>query len=195
MSIATLKKKSNAIHSNVSKHGFYLNGILRLPTHTIIRTPTRTILKGTAPTGYGTGSHCRIKGIDARYCKNKYPIVIHNTGTPEVQTGVKRSTMNTFGMLEKRYMGILHGTYPNTVVSGKPSISHSEYTSERERNPFKCKNKNKNKDKEKDHGTCPHYVANLTPDTYRAYQIKLTSKCLNTDVNQLLVKNWTLCQH
>ena len=192
MSIATLKKKSNAIHSNVSKHGFYLNGILRLPTHTIIRTPTRTILKGTAPTGYGTGSHCRIKGINARYCKNKYPIVIHNTGTPEVQTGVKRSTMNTFGMLEKRYTGILHGTYPNSVVGGTPSISHSEYTSERERNPFKCK---KDKEKEKDHGTCPHYVANLTPDTYRAYQLKLTSKCLNTDVTHLPVKIWTFSQY
>jgi hypothetical protein len=40
MSIVTLKRKSNAIHSNVSKHGFYLNGVLRNPPPTLIRTHT-----------------------------------------------------------------------------------------------------------------------------------------------------------
>jgi hypothetical protein len=204
MSIATLKKKSNALHSNVSKHGFYLNGILRLPTHTLIRTPTRTILKGIAPVGHGTGSNCRIKGVYARYCTNKYPIVIHNTGTPELQTGVKRSTMNTWGMLEKRYMGILHGTYPNTVVAGKPSINQSEFTNELARNQFKskCKQKQDNKKgvvraegqpSDVSHGICPNYAVNLTPDTYHEYQVKLTANCVNTDVPSLPVKNWNSC--
>ena len=194
MSIVTLKRKSQAIHSGVSKNGFYLNGILRLPPQNIIRTPTRTILKGTSPVGHGLGTPCRVKGILARSCGQKYPVIIHNT-CGDVQTGVKRSTMNTFSMLATRYKGILHGAHPRSVVGGSPSKNASDITSESARSTLKCELKNELKPciQSAQNKKCPAtHSSNLNQyqTTYETYMVQ-SAPC---NVNNM-VKNWTRCQY
>ncbi len=188
------------MHSNVSKNGFYLNGVLRLPPQNIIRTPTRTILKGMTPVGHGIGTPCRIKGIYARSCGNKYSVVIHNT-CGDVQTGVKRSTMNTFSMLGTRYKGILHGAHPRSVVGGSPSKSASDITKESVLFTLKCealdKLKNQNQTQTKPciqtelNQTCPvTYSSNLNQyqETYETYMAKTAPCTINN-----IPKKWTHC--
>ena len=193
MSIATLKRKSQAIHSQVSKNGFYLHGVLRLPPQNIIRTPTRTILKGTSPVGHGLGTPCRVKGIRARSCGQKYPVIIHNTGYLEPQTGVKRSTMSTFSMLATRYKGILHGAHPRSVVGGSPSKNASDLTSESARSTLKCELKNELKPsiQSEQNKKCPATYAcdlNQYQTTYETYMVQ-SAPC---NVNNM-TKNWTHC--
>jgi hypothetical protein len=137
MSIVTLKRKSNAIHSNISKNGFYLNGVLRNPPHTLIRTPNRTSMKGLDPRGYGAGSKCRLLGIYGRSCKSSYPIVIH-TPCCTPQTEVKRSTKNTHGQLSTRFSGLLHGAYPKSVSADTPSKSASDIIQNNVLDTLKC---------------------------------------------------------
>ena len=144
MSIVTLKRKSNAIHSNVSKNGFYLNGTLRNPPPTLIRTPNRTSMKGMDPRGYGSGSHCRVSGIYGRSCKKGYSVVIHTTDTIcTPQTEVKKSTMNTRGQLSTRFSGIFYGAYPKSVASPPPSINASDVIQNNVIDTLKCELKNK----------------------------------------------------
>lgn len=145
MSIATFKKKSRVLYStgvnfntvSVPNLGFSLNGISRVigtvgPTN-LAKSVTRTPFRGNDPVGYGGGSPCRVSGWRAR--KNKctsssnYLIQINNSGsccTP--QTLVKPSVMNTKGMIESKYTGLLHGTYPNVVV--QPGVGDPLYTSQ-----------------------------------------------------------------
>lgn len=160
MSIATLKKKSNTLYStginfntvSVNKVGFSLNGISRPvgvvgPTN-LAKSVTRTPFRGTTPVGYGGGSSCRVSGWRAR--KNKctgleYPIVISNSGSCQTpQTLVKPSTMNTKGMIEMKYMGILHGTQPKMTVQvgvGDPlQTSQGTYLQTLDRQAFACSN-------------------------------------------------------
>jgi hypothetical protein len=194
MSIATLKRKSQAIHSNVSKNGFYLHGVLRLPPQNIIRTPARTILKGTSPVGHGTGTRCRIKGVYARSCGHKYPVVIHNTWSLEPQTGVKRSTMNTFSMLGTRYKGILHGAYPHSVVGGSPSKNASDITKESARNTLKCELNHQNEITKPcipntQNTKCPStYACNLSQESYDTYMVQSAPCNINN-----MPKKWTHC--
>jgi hypothetical protein len=119
MSLAAFKAKSLTMYGNHStKDGFSLNGPLRQPSlgENLGRSVTRTPFRGPAPMGHGMGSRCRVGGWRARTCGGTYPISIHRSclGTP--QTLVKRSTMNEKGLIETKYKGILHGTYPNTHV-------------------------------------------------------------------------------
>jgi hypothetical protein len=145
MSIATFKKKSRVLYStgvnfntlSVPTLGFSLNGISRVigsvgPTN-LAKSVTRTPFRGNDPVGYGGGSTCRVSGWRAR--KNKctsssnYLIQIHNSGsgyTP--QTLVKPSVMNTKGMIESKYTGLLHGTYPNVIV--QPGVGNPLHTSQ-----------------------------------------------------------------
>lgn len=119
MSIATLKKKSYTLYGKShSKDGqFSLNGVLRLPTQNLGRTVMRTPFRGPYPMGHGSGSTCRVGGWRSRICGHGYPVIISNSGsciTP--QTEIKRTTMTVLGLYQKKSMGILHGTYPNTAV-------------------------------------------------------------------------------
>ena len=120
MSLAAFKAKSLTMYGKThsTKDGFSLNGPLRQPPlgENLGRSVTRTPFRGPAPMGHGMGSRCRVGGWRARTCGSSYPIIIHRSclGTP--QTLVKRSTMNEKGLIETKYKGILHGTYPNTHV-------------------------------------------------------------------------------
>jgi hypothetical protein len=143
MSIVTLKRKSNAMNSNISKHGFYLNGVLRNPTPTLIRTPNRTSMKGLDAHGYGAGSKCRVTGVYGRSCKQNYPIVIHTTNCCTPQTEVKKSTMNTHAQLSTRFSGIFYGAYPKSVATPPPSIYSSDVIQNSVIDTLKCEDKNK----------------------------------------------------
>jgi hypothetical protein len=190
MSIHTLKKKSNAIHSMVSKNGFYLNGKLRMPPPTLIRTPVRTSMKGNAPHGYGTGSNCRLTGIPGRSCKNAYPVVIRHGDCCTLQTEVKISTKNTKGMLSSRFSGILHGAYPKSVTaSSKPSHDNSDVVQNNVQDTLKCYNENATNDS-KTYNNCYVTKTTGTKVSYDTYMQNLKQNC-NNDTKP--VKVWHTC--
>ena len=116
MSIATLKKKTfrggnprvDSI-SGVGHNGFSLNGCLRniggVGQFRMVSNVTRTLFRGNTPVGWGG-------------CCGTYPQYIANSGNccTNDSSIVKLSTKNTKGMLDEKYLGILHGAYPNTWV-------------------------------------------------------------------------------
>lgn len=206
MSIATLKKKSRVLYStgvnfntlSVPKLGFSLNGISRVvgsvgPTN-LAKSVTRTPFRGNTPVGYGGGSSCRVSGWRAR--KNKctstsdYLIQVHNSGSCVIpQTLVKPSVINTKGMIEKKYMGLLHGSYPKSVV--QPGVGDPLYTSQGlylsilDRKAFSCENaliKNEYKDSMCNSSTEPctqpsTYTKTLNTISYDVYNIKKSAQC------------------
>lgn len=128
MSIVTMKNKSNTIHSNVSKNGFYLQGTLRQPPHNIIRTPTYTRMKGPAPVGFGSGSPCRVGGRYARICKRGYPIVIRQDIYNTLQTVPNVSTQSQYAMIDQRFRNYISGPLQRNVAVPPPSNTLTEYT-------------------------------------------------------------------
>lgn len=117
MSVATLKKKTfrggnprvDPI-SGVGNNGFSLNGCLRniggVGQFRMVSNVTRTLFRGNTPVGWGG-------------CCGTYPQYIANSGNCckiNDSSIVKLSTKNTKGMLNEKYLGILHGAYPNTWV-------------------------------------------------------------------------------
>ena len=145
MSIATLKKKSYTLYGKShSKDGqFSLNGLLRLPTQNLGRSITRTPFRGPYPMGHGSGSPCRVGGWRSRICGHGYPVIVSNSGScTSPQTEIKRTTMTVLGLYQKKYMGILHGTYPHTAVH-KVDKDEGTYISKVASLPFFCTQKNK----------------------------------------------------
>ena len=153
MSLATLKKKAQTLYStghnfntvSVRGAGFSLNGVRRIVgvvgQTNLAKSVTRTPFRGNEPVGHGGGKRCRVSGWRARDTKcagtAEYPVNICNSGscgTP--QTLVKRSVMNTKGMIEERYKGILHGTYPNTWVQPMADNHCSVHTEHLATDPF-----------------------------------------------------------
>jgi len=135
MSIVALKNKARAMwdpHSR-GKDGFSLNGKSRFTSGVgvnLAKSVTRTPFRGTEPMGHGGGPRCRVAGIEARvnHCNGpQYPRFVANSGAcSTLQYLVKPSVMNTSGMIQTRFMGILHGTYPKTWVQ-RPQDSSSTY--------------------------------------------------------------------
>jgi hypothetical protein len=183
MSIVTLKKKSQAMHSQVSKQEFSINGTLRQPPHNIFRTPTYTRMKGPDPVGTGAGSHCRVGGIAAKICKRGYPVNIINTGIFTHQTVPNKSTYSNVAMLESRFRKYTHGQY--VVAATYPSISMEEYIKEKERKVMNC-----NPLIDETNSTAPCAITKEVYKhkiTYGEYMLKLTSKCVQPS---LPIKIW-----
>ena len=119
MSINVLKRKSKRYFDPVSgqgKNGFSLVGGHRNigvvgPTN-LGKSVTRTPFRGPNPMGHGTKN-------------GKYPIVIQNSGSccTNDSSIIKKTVKNTHGMIEKRFLGILHGAYreatPHEISLGK----------------------------------------------------------------------------
>ncbi len=138
MSIVTLKNKSKTIHSNISKNGFYLQGTLRQPPLSIIRTPTYTRMKGPDPVGVGSGSHCRVGGRYARICKRGYPVVIHQDIYNTLQTVPNVSTQSQYAMIDQRFRNYISGPLQKNVAVASPSNSFSEYIDETVQTVMNC---------------------------------------------------------
>jgi hypothetical protein len=182
MSIVTLKKKSQAMHSQVSKNEFNINGTLRQPPHNIFRTPTYTRMKGPDPVGVGAGSHCRVGGREARVCKQGYPVNIINTNIFTHQTVVNKSTYSNVAMLS-RFRKYTHGEY--AVAANYPSKTNEEYTKEKERKVMNCAPLVDDR-----LSTAPCSVTKQVQKyklTYGEYMLKLTSKCVKPS---LPIKLW-----
>ena len=134
MSIVALKRKTAAQYAatHSTSDGFSINGRTRLQGigANLAKSVTRTPFKGIYPKGHGGGARCRVFGVKGRAANcnvSSYPIAIQHSGscyTP--QTTVKPSVKNTSGMLQTRFMGILHGTYPNTWVQQTGAIDVSQ---------------------------------------------------------------------
>jgi len=183
MSIIALKRKSEAMYfKKVSENGFYLNGKVRIPPPTLIRTPVRTCMKGNAPHAYGTGSNCRVTGELGRSCKNSYPVVIRKTDCYIPQANPNPSTKNTKGMLSSRFSGILHGAYPrsNTASTPGPTTNSSDVAQYSVQDTLQCYNKSKTNDS-KTYNDC--YVTKNTSvqykTTYDTYMQTLKQNCNN----------------
>jgi hypothetical protein len=125
MSIVALKRKTAAQYSGMHTVGAYfsLNGTTRFvgpgPTD-LAKKSTSTPFKGALPKGHGGGARCRVRGIRGRATKcdggGGYPVNVSKGASCTYQTLVKRSTMNTSGLIETKYTGLLHGAYPRSVV-------------------------------------------------------------------------------
>lgn len=175
MSIVTLKRKTDAINSNVSKDGFYLQGKLRQPPHNIIRTPTYTRMKGTAPHGYGTGSNCRISKIPlSRACKNAYPIYIQEDIYNTLQTVPNRSTYSNFAMLDQRFRKYVYGPY--AVAVPPPSLDSSQQTYNVTENAMLCTPLVGKGSTNKCSGQTTKNTNKYIVD-YTAYMLKYTARC------------------
>jgi hypothetical protein len=188
MSIVTLKKKSQAMHSQVSKNEFNINGVLRQPPHNIFRTPTYTRMKGPDPVGVGAGSHCRVGGREAKVCKRGYPVNIINTGITH-QTVANKSTYSNVAMLS-RFRKYTHGQF--AVSSNFPSKSFEDYIKELERKVMNCNPliDNGYSVEDNEYSTAPcNVIKNMHKHklTYGEYMLKLTSKCVKPS---LPIKIW-----
>jgi len=201
MSIVALKNKSYTLYGkshSVGKDGFSLNGKIRPFTYNLGRSVTYTPFKGPFPKGHGQGSSCRVKeGNRGRTCGGTYPIQIIQSNTQEPQTEVKRSVMNTLGMIEDKYTGILHGQYPNTMVGPLPSTHAITYIEHLKNKSLVCENAYSTHTKyvdRPDNGSCVYAKdAKLFAHGYtNDYMIRYTRKCLETNVNTIQ-KNYLQC--
>ena len=178
MSIVTLKRKSNTIHSNISSTPFSLYGKIRQPPPNLIRTPTYTRMIGTAPVGTGAGSHCRVTGVTARVCKQGYPIRIQTTGTSLVQKEANKCTMSNRAMLETRFRKYVIG--PLAVAASKgPSKTDVERV---EDNAKKVMNCSPLVDEIGTHDCFTTKNTNKYKVTYDTYLIKLKSNCVKEEL-------------
>jgi hypothetical protein len=178
MSLATLKAKSLTMYGKPhSKNGFSINGPLRQPSlgENLGRSVTRTPFRGPAPMGHGMGSRCRLAGWRARKCGASYPIHIHRSSLGTPQTLVKRSTMNEKGLIETKYMGILHGA-PSHVFH----VEKVNYMDELVRDVLGCpvtkevytQGIQKNQKKE-----CKPYTKTILDMDYKRYYGVQSAKC------------------
>lgn len=115
MSIATLKKnlsrRQSARRSDLRcrKQRVFAERLSsqhwRVGQFRMVSNVTRTLFRGNTPVGWGG-------------CCGTYPQYIANSGNccTNDSSIVKLSTKNTKGMLDEKYLGILHGAYPNTWV-------------------------------------------------------------------------------
>ncbi len=119
MSIATLKKKTNAQYNNMSvgsKHGFSLNGTHRNQGYvgqtSLSRSLPKTIMKGNVIKGHGG-------------CCGQYPIkpivssAVTSLNNPNV---VKSSVLTSKGMISTHYRWILR---PQPFTSVKPDNNNN----------------------------------------------------------------------
>ena len=183
MSQVAMKNKAFAMHSSHSrgKEGFSLNGRTRFkgPGQVSLGdSVTRTPFKGTEPKGHGGGSSCRVGGRWARQCgSGKYPRIVSNSGACTPQTLVKTSTMNTKGMLEEKFKGILHGTYPKTWVK---SMVDDDVVRQASVRPFLCP-------AAPDSGKpniCGPFAKNVLTETYGDRALRITAQCVRPNCEQ-----------
>ena len=120
MSIAVLKRKSRhsprlAHISGIGELGFALNGTRRVkgvvgPTN-LGRHYTNTPFRGVEPMGSG--------GCCGRYVVN---IATSSCCGINDEGIIKKSTKNTKGMIEDRYLGTLHGAYKDPVYDSNGKL-------------------------------------------------------------------------
>ena len=118
MSIATLKKKTQAKYNNLSVNSpqFSLQGTHRNQGYvgqtSLTRSLPKTIAQGTTAKGHG--------GCCGTYVK-KNPI-LSAVKTTENSSVIKRSVMSTFGLLSTKYRWIKR---PQPYATVKPDTNHS----------------------------------------------------------------------
>ena len=123
MSIVTLKRKSLAQYRNISHspNGFSLNGTHRNQGYvgqtSLSRSLPRTLMKGNTPKGHG--------GCCGQYYMG--PIVQSGVTSLEDSTVVKKSSLNTHGMIDTKYRWIRRPKPFASVKAITRINSQSEY--------------------------------------------------------------------
>jgi len=184
MSIVTLQRKSQAMHSQVSKGEFNINGKLRQAPHNIFRTPTYTRMKGPDPVGVGAGSHCRVGGIKARICKRGYPVNVQLTDVIVPQTVANKSTYSNVAMMEMRFRKFSHGSL--AIAAPYPSRTVTEYIENKARDVVNCLPLVGEVSKNLTRPCAVTKNTNKYVVPYNSYMLKLTSKC----IKQNPIKVW-----
>ena len=173
------------------KDGFSLNGKTRFTSGVganLGKSVTRTPFRGSEPMGHGGGERCRLGGWRARvnHCDGpQYPRKVSNSGSCcAQQTLVKVSVMNTKGMIESRFKGILHGAYPKTWVKA-PQPENSSYLLKVVGNESGCPNVvTHGEGTVKATNGCGPYAKTLHPTT-EAHLLAVTSQCVNPSCTQI----------
>jgi hypothetical protein len=206
MSIATMKVKSYTLYgkSHSTKDGFSINGALRHPAPTLGRSVTRTPFKGPVPKGHGEGSRCRVGGWRARLCGHGYPVNIHYSCLGTRQTETKPSVMNNKGMIETRFIGILHGTYPNSHVY-RVDADEMTHIDKIKQACLTCPLAEKSESGLiqdivtgeltpyiKSETRCTPYTKNVLNQDYKKYYTQLQSSC--TQLKPSIYKGLNICQ-
>ena len=193
MSLATMKAKSLTMYGKThsTKDGFSLNGPLRQPSlgENLGRSVTRTPFRGPAPMGHGCGSRCRVGGWRARICGHGYPKNIHHSCLGVLQTSIKPSVMNTKGMMESRFTGILHGTYPKSHVY-RVDKDGMTYTEKMSQGPLTYQPPIQ--DYVKSTGRCTPYTKLVLNNDYQKYYLQKHASC--TQLKPTIYKGLNHCQ-
>ena len=198
MSITAFKRKSLTLYGkshSVGHEGFSLNGVRRLSSYkdNLGRSVTRTPFRGSLPMGHGGGSQCRVKqGQLGRTCSSGYPVIVHTSGNEPRQYEVKRSTMNTSGLIATKYIGLLNGGFSN--APNPQRFTSGQYTQQLSRYPFQCKDSFSVTGQGSYRPVRCVYSKDLNMNSYGydQYNLKLTQQCLNS-VPTLPTKNYQQC--
>jgi len=171
--------------------GFSLNGKTRFTSGVganLGKSVTRTPFKGAEPKGHGGGPRCRVAGEHARvnHCNGPaYPRFVAHSGTCSTpQTLVKPSVQTTAAMLETRYMGILHGTYPRTWVQ-PPQASNTTYKEKRAAAAAACQVNSTGAGSVEWTRGCGPYSKPVGPETTEEHLLRLTAPCVNPSCDKL----------
>jgi len=184
MSIVALKKKAHAMYDSHSRgsDGFSLNGKVRFTSgvgSNLGKSVTRTPFHGVEPKGYGGGGRCRVGGIEARVCGREYVKFVANSGTCHTpQFSVKPSAINTTGMIQKRFTGILHGKYPHTWVQ-PPQDSSKTHVERLSAATVACETDSNGVGSIEATKGCGPYSKRVGPETTEERMFRITSGCIN----------------
>ena len=193
MSIATLKRKTQTQYNNMSvgsKAGFSLNGTHRSQGYvgqtSLSRSLPKTMMKGNVKRGYG--------GCCGKY--NDAPIVQSAVTSLNDPTVVKKSVINTNGMIESKYMWTKR-PFPYAVVKPDNNLNlttQSSYITNRAKLTIQDVNKcnltlptvqpintcyNKDNCYKK---TYTKPVSDYIPISQGEYLLKLNNNCTKQDV-------------
>jgi len=96
-----MKRKSLAIHSNVSAKGFHIICTTRYPPPNMARSRSATSFQGKDPKGYGMGSRCIVRGDKS--CGCTFPRIISHSQysfSNRIFTSVCKCKYETVGPLQ-----------------------------------------------------------------------------------------------
>lgn len=196
MSIATLKRKTQAKYNNMSvnsEDGFSLNGTRRSQGYigqtTQSRSLPRTLMRDGVPRGHG--------GCCGTFVK--YPIITSAVTSLNDPNIVKPSTINTLGMLEtKYYLRLYHE--PSVKPDANQNINtENQYIKNLAKTTIKCADSLKASDAEINAAACkacynydPFFkkkiqkftkpASNYLPISQGEHLLKLQDKCSNLDI-------------
>jgi hypothetical protein len=195
MSIATLKRKTQAKYNNMSvnsEHGFSLNGTRRSQGYigqtSLSRSLPRTLMRGGVPRGHG--GCCGTFKI--------FPVISSAVTSLNDPNIIKTSSINTLGMIETKYKQRLYHEPAVKPDNNQNINTQTQYVKNLAKNTVQCADTLKATDAEITLAACnacynynPFYkkklinftkpASNYVPISQGEYLLKLYDKCSALD--------------